>query len=130
MKKIKYFLAICVMILSAVLMPACATISVDYDLASLGETATYTTVTKMQTTPINYKNKTFRIEGEFKKSGSSYQYLMGYDSANCCTWNLEVKAGEGVTLPSKSKTIVAVGVFRCDKANGQTTKYLEITDIK
>ena len=129
MKKFRYVFAVALILITLLFTTACGSISVDYDLVTCGDAVTYTTVTKMQATPSNYKNKTFRIKGELK-SNSSYRYLMGYDSANCCTWNLEVKEGEGVSFPSKSKSIVAIGTYKSTTQNGKASWYLEVTEIK
>jgi len=63
MKKLKVIIS-CVCIMMAMMMFAgCGNVSVDYDLVTCGASVTYTTVTKLKSTPINYKNKTFRISG-------------------------------------------------------------------
>ena len=130
MKKMKVIIScICIMI-AMVFITGCGSISVDYDLVTCGASVTYTTVTKLKSTPINYKNKTFRISGEMKSGGSSYHYLSGYDATNCCAWNLEVQAAEGVKLPSKTKTVTVIGTFRTTNNNGKSSGYLEVTEIK
>ena len=130
MKKFKYVCSIVFILVILLFTTGCGSVSVDYDLVTCGDAVTYTTVTKMQSMPSNYKNKTFRIKGEFKNSGSSYHYLMGYDSSNCCTWNLEVKASDGVDFPSKSKSVVAIGKYKSEVIDGKSRWYLEVTELK
>ena len=130
MKKFRYAFSLVLIMVTLLFATGCGSMSVDYDLVTCGDAVTYTTVTKMNDMPSNYRNKTFRIRGELKNRSSSYHYLMGYDSANCCTWNLEVKATEGVSFPAKSKSVIVIGTYKATTQNGQSSWYLEVSEIK
>ena len=108
----------------------CGTANVDYDLAASGNSFTYSTVEKMKDSPRNYINKTFKIKGQLKTNGSSYHYMTGFDSTNCCTWTLEVRASDNIEYPNTSNNITTVGTFKSAKANGKTSYFLEINQFE
>ena len=119
------------MFVSIFILTACGSINIDYDLSTSGNTITYSTVTNMKKSPKNYINKTFKIRGKVKSNGSSYHYLFGTDTENCCNWELEVRTeNDEIEYPTSSKNVIAVGTYKSSKINGRTSYYLEISNFE
>ena len=130
MKKLKIFVSALIIMVSIFFVTGCGAASIDYDLAAGGNTVTYSTVENMKESPRNFINKTFKIRGKLKSNGSSYHYMTGYDSTNCCSWSLEVRANDVDYPTTTSKNIVAVGTYKSAKTNGRTSYFLEITSFE
>ena len=129
MKKLKVFVSALVILVSIFLLTGCGSASIDIDCVAGGNTFTYTTVENMKGSPRDYLNKTLKIRGKLKSNGSSYHYMTGYDSSNCCSWQLEVRAND-VAYPETTKNIVAIGTYKSAKTNGRTSYYLEISNFE
>lgn len=116
MKKIRNFAILFVLGISMVLLSACGSVVVKYDLASEGYTMTYTTVKNMKSSPSKYVNKTFRIKG---KIGGSSDDLNISDSDYCCSWSLQLYTDNAdVNFEKKiGKTLTILGTYK--KINGE-----------
>lgn len=127
-KKIFAILSLCIVSIG---LTACGgSANIDYDLASKGDTFTYTTVTNMQSSPSSYLNKTIKIRGKHKSNGSTYHYLSGYDSTNCCNWSMEIRINDdSLEFPETNKNVVVVGDYKSKKVNGKTSYYLEVIEF-
>ena len=112
------------------MITGCGAANVDYDLVAGGNTITYSTVENMKGTPRTYINKTFKIRGKLMNNGSTYHYMTGYDSTNCCSWSLEVRTSGDLEYPNTDKNIVAIGTYKSAKTNGRTSYFLEITEFE
>ena len=130
MKKIKVFLSSLILVLSIFMLTGCGASNIDYDLVASGNTITYSTVENMKESPRNYINKTFKIRGKVMSNGKTYHYMTGYDSTNCCSWSLEVRAGDNIEYPNSSKNVVAIGTYKSAKVSGKTSYYLEISEFE
>ena len=128
MKKLKVIISSLIIVLSIFMITGCGAANVDYDLVSGGNTITYSTVENMKGSPRTYVNKTFKIRGKVKSNGNSYHYMTGYDSTNCCSWQLEVRSE--LEYPDTTQNVVAVGTYKSAKTNGKTSYYLEITQFE
>ena len=128
MKKLRVFVSAVIIFVSIFLISGCGAGNIDYDLVAGGSTITYSTVENMKDTPRNYVNKTFKIRGKLKSNGSSYHYMTGYDSTNCCSWSLEVRTD--MEYPDTTKNVVAIGTYKSAKTKGKTSYYLEISQFE
>ena len=129
MKKLKVIISALFIVVTIFVLTGCGA-NVDYDLASGGNAFTYSTVEDMNKSPRSYINKTFKIKGKLKTNGSTYHYMTGYDSTNCCTWTLEVKTVGDLEYPKTTSNVTALGTYKSAKINGKTSYFLEINEFE
>lgn len=125
MRRFKRVLIVFVLFFAIMILPACGgKVVVNYDLASSGNTMTYSTIINMQETPSKYVNKTFRIKGTIDATTSDL-YLYGYDNQSCCSWELKLGTDNTDVDLSKKSSVTVLGKYK----KGDSGYYLDVIGL-
>ena len=133
MKKIvKYFSLVLVLMIFSVVLTACGSTKVSYDLTQMEEAVVQGVVVRMQdnSTAGEYVGRNIKIKAKLEDDGG-WEYITGVGQiAACCNWQIEVRFEDESIKPNYNKKKIFTGTYKSEKVSGHTSYYLYVLEVK
>ncbi len=107
---------------------------IDYDLTQMSETMVYSQIFDLVSTPFEYEDARFVIEGNLIESedlntGEIFYAIFIEDAAACCSQGLEVVFTQDFEIPTLPKSVVLTGTIKSYSYNDYDYAFVVAEDI-
>ena len=120
------------MLIMSVVLTACGSARVSYDLSQEDEQFVQAVVIRMQdnSTAGEYVGRNIKIKAKLE-GDAGYEYITGVGNiASCCNWQIEVRFEDESIKPNYNKKKIFTGTYKSEKIAGHTNYYLYVLEVK
>ncbi len=133
MKKcITYFSFVLVLMVFSLVLSACGSARVSYDLSQMTEQTVQGVVIRMQdnSTAGDYVGKNIKIKAKLEED-AGWEYITGVGQVeSCCNWQIEVEFEDETIKPTYDRKKIFTGTYKSRKTGGHTSYYLLVLEVK